>query len=155
KNFAKKLERPLIVVGGLRPDRRKGVLSWLSHQQCPVYAEAGSGLRGCKELSSIELYTGEKLARVSEFDSVLRIGHIPTLRMWRDLEKAHLPVLSISDLPFSGLSRTETKMIPIAPELFSSDVRFQHSQIEDVMARDRRNLNHLEKLIEEFPQSEI
>ena len=50
------------------------------------------------------------------FDSVLRIGGIPTTRLWRNLESSlhHWPVLSFSTLPFSGLARVRERALPLS-----------------------------------------
>jgi 2-succinyl-5-enolpyruvyl-6-hydroxy-3-cyclohexene-1-carboxylate synthase len=41
------------------------------------------------------------------FDCVLRLGNVPTARLWRDLEapSCAIPVVSLGSLPFTGLSR--------------------------------------------------
>lgn len=49
------------------------------------------------------------------FDSVIRIGGIPTTRLWRNLESSlsDWPVLSFSSLPFSGLARLKAPPLPL------------------------------------------
>jgi hypothetical protein len=41
------------------------------------------------------------------FDSVIRIGNVPTLRFWRDLDSSSINVTHYSDLPFAGMTRGE------------------------------------------------
>ena len=76
----------------------------------PIYAEALSGLRESEKLKTIILKSGESflnwLVINKRIDGVIRVGRRPCARFWKDLEKkySHLPVLSISDQNYSGLS---------------------------------------------------
>jgi 2-succinyl-5-enolpyruvyl-6-hydroxy-3-cyclohexene-1-carboxylate synthase len=51
---------------------------------------------------------------LKSYDSVLRIGGVPTHRLWRDLETSAHEVLSISECPFSGLYRSALIHAPLA-----------------------------------------
>lgn len=110
QSFLASVHRPLVILGAIDREDRKTVLDLLVQLQCPVYAEAPSGLRESPELSSLRLTSGETILQKDWYDSVIRLGSVPTTRLWRDLEtkKKHLPVLSMSSLPFSGLSRKST-----------------------------------------------
>lgn len=99
------LRKPLIVVGGLPRSPREAIAKLLRGWQRPVYLESPSGLRGHKELASLEILGAEKSLAKLDYDGVIRIGSVPTLRLWRDLENSYLPVLHFSHLPFSGLPR--------------------------------------------------
>lgn len=149
--FQEKSKRTLILVAGLSPSRRDSVLHWLKRQKCPVYLEGTSGLRGA--LPELELGAAEKTARLMSFDAVVRIGQVPTLRLWRDLEKAQIPVISISDLPFTGLARTDAQMLPLSQSLIR-DIVFTHSEQREVLDRDQNEHQRLLKLLGEFPKSE-
>lgn len=113
RSFFEKAKRPLIVVGGLSQSYRGAVLEWLLQAQQPMILEAHSGLRQNAELSHLKICSGDllfqKMPIRQYFDSVLRIGSVPTLRVWRDLEDKYqdLSVLSVAELPFSGLARQE------------------------------------------------
>jgi 2-succinyl-5-enolpyruvyl-6-hydroxy-3-cyclohexene-1-carboxylate synthase len=148
-DFRKTCQRSLIIVGGVSPSRRELVYSWLKKQKCPVYLEGTSGLRGA--LPEIELMAAEKTARLNSFDSIVRVGQVPTLRLWRDLEKSQTPVISVSDLSFSGLSR-QSSVVSFGPEL--SVTIFEHKQMPSIMAQDRDEHKRLQKLLHQFPQSE-
>jgi 2-succinyl-5-enolpyruvyl-6-hydroxy-3-cyclohexene-1-carboxylate synthase len=82
----------LVILGQLATDKKNEVKALISKYQ--VYHN------NCESLCASFL---EK----NVFTSVVRIGSVPTLRFWRDLEKRFekVPVLSISDLSFSGLAR--------------------------------------------------
>lgn len=111
--FIRTAYSPLVLLGpGVEARKAKPyLLKW----QLPIYAEAGSGLREDSELQHLLLQGGEGFLMqqgvLASFDSVIRIGPVPTVRLWRDLEFAlnHWPVLNFSEQPFSGLSRAETE----------------------------------------------
>lgn len=82
---------------------------------------------------------------------MLRIGGIPTQRLWRDLEdaRAALPVLSLSSLPFSGLGRPSAILdldLPGAVEARAP----QTALVDD----DRRRYEGLVRLLQTEPRSE-
>ena len=108
-------QRPLVVVGALKDAERFAVESFLHRLQAPVYLEALSGLRDSSLLDPWKITVGDQLLRRSAAagyppDGVIRIGGIPTHRLWRDLEdrESEIDVISISSLGFSGLGRTST-----------------------------------------------
>lgn len=105
------LDRPLILVGSLTPEERPLVEKFLLRMNCPVWLESLSGLRGVDSLKSLALKGGDKVLRKAldskSVGSVLRLGGVPTTRIWRDLETdfEDLPVFSISHTDFTGLAR--------------------------------------------------
>ncbi|HEX2120048.1 MAG TPA: thiamine pyrophosphate-binding protein [Thermoanaerobaculia bacterium] len=128
--------RPLVILGGLAPRHHSRVRE-LVH--APVYAEPLSGLREDGTLPLIFAIPR------GEFDSVIRIGNVPTLRFWRDLETMDLPVVHYSDLPFAGLTRGEVHPIESLPRIegpFDFD-------------RDREMRARFEALLDDEPQSEL
>lgn len=98
--FLQKAQRPLIVVSQLKPCDRAAVLPFLQQLNAPLYLEAISGLREEPALQPLRVYK----PKVQEYDAVLRIGGVPTIRLWRDLEDHPREVLSITPYPYSGLS---------------------------------------------------
>lgn len=108
---AKLFKNPLVILSQLSLTQKDQVKSLLLKYQIYHYAETLSGLLGDIALSHLQINNCESfLSSFLEkelFSSVMRIGGVPTLRLWRDLEKklAHVPVLSVSELPFSGLAR--------------------------------------------------
>jgi 2-succinyl-5-enolpyruvyl-6-hydroxy-3-cyclohexene-1-carboxylate synthase len=104
---------PLIVVGALTADQRVSVAAFLRALAAPVYLEALSGLREDKSLEHIRLHCVEHLwqrAALNEYpiDAVLRLGSIPTCRLWRDLDDrmTGCSVLSIDSMPLPGSVRS-------------------------------------------------
>ena len=76
----------LIVIGGLAAQHRERVREFCLRAKRPVYAEALSGLREDEGLDPLLVCNERMLAR-GGFDSVIRIGNVPTLRFWRDLPR--------------------------------------------------------------------
>lgn len=111
-------KRPLVLVGSLKEDERHVVKNFLQTRSGYFLAEAHSGLKG--------FYSGTGMRELPHqfihaknfsqwFDSVIRIGGVPILRLWRDLEHAlsEVPVISYSKMALSGLGREETKSLPV------------------------------------------
>lgn len=140
------LRKPLIIVGGLHPRHRERVREFLLRANAPTYAEALSGLR---EDPSLPLITaGERMIARANFDFVIRIGNVPTLRFWRDLEERDTPVLHFSDLPFTGLTRGEVQPIEALPAI-------EGTRDDEFFARDRERAARFAKILDDEPQSEL
>lgn len=103
--FQAQVQRPVVMVGGLRPEAATRVLPLLKSCGRPLYLEAHSQLRGHPELRENEILAGESALASLDFDGVIRVGSVCTVRTWRDLEKSEKPVIHFSDLPFTGLTR--------------------------------------------------
>lgn len=113
-NFLSQARKPVAIVATLDTlSERTAVRELLLKLKIPVFLEATSGLREDPQLSQYALRSGDQILnwalKNGEMDAVLRIGGIPTVRVWRDLDEATCAakVLSLSRLPFSGLSRGE------------------------------------------------
>lgn len=159
-----KFSRPLIIVGGLSKEHRGTVYECLNQIPVPLYLEAPSGLRGAAGLSACTLQSGasflnEKNFR-AHFNSVLRLGSVPTLRLWRDLDGRlqDVPVLSVNHLPFSGLSREKTPAVgfanffsQISPSLLA---KVDQNYAAEVLDIDRKLTLRLASLLEKWPRSE-
>ncbi len=106
-SFLERASRPLILVGGLADGEREACRNFAIPLGAPVYAEPLSDLREDPTLANLVLRSGEAILGRGGFDAVLRIGNVPAVRFWRDLDEtlASVPVLSVSSLPFPGLGR--------------------------------------------------
>lgn len=108
---ARQFKNPLVILSQIPVSEKEQVKSVLLKYQIYHYAESLSGLMGDSELANLQMNNCESLfgtfLEKEIFSSVIRIGGVPTLRLWRDLEKKYsqVPVLSVSGLPFSGLAR--------------------------------------------------
>ncbi|MDX9731628.1 MAG: 2-succinyl-5-enolpyruvyl-6-hydroxy-3-cyclohexene-1-carboxylic-acid synthase, partial [Bdellovibrionales bacterium] len=112
----------LAIVGRLESGQNE-VAEFLRSHRIPCWVEGVSGLRGDKRLREIELRVGDMfqsqgLTQASalehrnwcargEVAAVLRIGSVPTTRLWRDLDDPRnaTRTFSVSQLRFSGLNR--------------------------------------------------
>src|SRR5207248_3106992 len=120
---------PLIVITADRPARYRG-----------------TGAPQCIEQEGIfGPYAGGCVVHVNgEFDGVIRIGNVPTLRFWRDLDEKFkvLDVVNISALPFPGLSRGDVRPMSAldddvesrpAPRAFFDDDRDKTRRIDAIL----------------------
>ena len=138
----------LVILGGLDRRHRPRVREFCLQLGAPVYAEALSGLREDAELPLIT--SGERMIARGDFDEVIRIGNVPTLRFWRDLDTNALPVTHYSDLPFPGLTRGEMKPIDALPSGHP-----ERSRAISFLDEDRRQLEKFTKILGDEPSSEL
>lgn len=150
--------RPIIILGHLPEVFHKTVRSFLQRMQLPVFAETISGFRGDPELESCLLVSGEKmvekLVEDQVVDSVIRIGGVPTLRFWRDLEEkySHIPALSLSYNYYTGLSRNVTHFADLyCLESVKEGCRLNWETQKRI---DRERRQSMEELFQKFPQAE-
>jgi 2-succinyl-5-enolpyruvyl-6-hydroxy-3-cyclohexene-1-carboxylate synthase len=110
--------RPIVILGGLAARDRDRVRRFVLQLGAPVYAEPLSGLREDPSIARLTITAGERMIARAQPDRVIRIGNIPALRFWRDLDESRreLPVVSYSRLPFAGLSRGEVKALDELPD---------------------------------------
>lgn len=140
------MANPLVIVGGLAPRHRARVREFLLSLNAPVYAEALSGLREDRSLPHIT--AGERMIARGKFDSVIRIGNVPTLRFWRDLDSSDLPVMHYSELPFVGMTRGHVHPLSALPSLHVS-------RDESFFALDREIAAKFHAILDDEPQSEL
>ncbi len=104
-SFCKGTDRLIVLLGELPRAWRDSVEAFLLALGAPVWAEATSGLRESARLCE-QMIRSESLVAGLGPRQVLRIGGVPSLRFWRDLEKrTDIEVLSLSSCDFSGLAR--------------------------------------------------
>jgi len=113
--FFARVRRPLVLVSSLRPHEASALAPWLASLESPLYLEAVSQLRGHPALQRSSLQGGERIlltpACRQACDGVLRIGGVPTPRLWRELETLEQPILHVSGVNLPGLARAE----PVVP----------------------------------------
>ena len=117
---------PLVIAGGL-PDAcdSREALRFCQALGAPVVAEASSGIRG--DLGPLALRSGDAAIQRGfaerVFDSVIRLGDVPSFRVWRDLDLSlPVPVLSVSRKPWRGLTRGVHVQAPPGAPLVPSDL---------------------------------
>jgi 2-succinyl-5-enolpyruvyl-6-hydroxy-3-cyclohexene-1-carboxylate synthase len=141
------MNRPVVILGGLAADDRPRVRNFVLRLGAPVYAEPLSGLREDPAIAHLAVTAGERMIARAKPDSVIRVGNVPTLRFWRDLDESRreLPVVSYSRLPFAGLSRGEVKPLDDLPEMSAP-----------WPATDNRPLTTaINRILDDEPQSEL
>lgn len=142
------MKRPVVILGGLAPRDRERAKQYALRLQAPVYAEPLSGLREDPDLPFIT--AGERMLPRGGFDSVIRIGNVPALRFWRDLDEKsrEVEVININTLPFNGLARgTVLPMRALgddveprpAPQSFFDDDREKASCINAILDGEPRS----------------
>src|SRR5437899_6856325 len=143
-------DRPLVLIGGLAPGDRGRVRAFALLLNAPVFAEPLSGLREDPALAGL-LIRNERMLTRGGFDSVIRIGNVPTLRFWRDLEETQrdLRIIHYSALPFVGLSRGEVRPIGELPNCRP------HPSDDAFFERDRRMATEFDRLLDQEAQSEL
>jgi 2-succinyl-5-enolpyruvyl-6-hydroxy-3-cyclohexene-1-carboxylate synthase len=137
-----------VIIGGLPPHHRERVRAFVQQLNAPTYAEPLSGLREDRALPTLK--SGERVLSRARFETVVRIGSVPTLRFWRDLEESRrdVKVIHFSDLPFTGLTRGELHPIDALP----TDVE---AATNDLAELDAEMAQRFATLLDEQPHSEL
>lgn len=162
-SFLQKSCFPLVVVGEMDHSDREEAIDFLLHLSAPIYAEGISSLREECRLDHLKIKRIEQIWQLSDahgypIDGILRIGGIPTARLWRDLEfkEGEIPVCSISPNPFSGLSWGEVIHTSLSP-FFSWAKTIPKKHVyrdEEWKKADRLAYHHIITLFEEEPLAE-
>ncbi len=139
----------LVLLGALDPAQRSGVRDLLAQWGAPIWADATSGLREAPDLRPWMLQSGERILQTVQPRTVLRIGGVPSLRFWRDLEShPEIEVVHLLHGRFSGLARPSRCLA--SHEWVSVTGKAETNLLE----RDRDSAQRLGQLFEGFPQSE-
>lgn len=153
------LSKPIVIVGALRTVDAMVVQEFLAQHGLPVYAEAQSNLRGLKGLHFLQ--NGDKLlsrlVKDGVFESVLRIGGVPTLRFWRDLEDqlVDLPVVTVSNDSWSGLARS-SELLQGFEHLQNLEIsKPEASSLQKLLKMDSQITEARAQLREKYPRSEV
>ena len=161
RDFLSRVKKPLVILSSLSVQEKQQVYEFLLRWRLPVYAEATSGLREQPSIQSFSLHSGEegvsRLLSQGTFDGIIRIGGVPTLRGWRDLEKKFLliPVLNISGLGFSGLAREKQSAIALSEGLsFLHEYARFPSANEGWKNWDLEKSTQLQNLLQAYPLAE-
>jgi 2-succinyl-5-enolpyruvyl-6-hydroxy-3-cyclohexene-1-carboxylate synthase len=145
-------DRPLVILGGLHGSDRPTVRAFAQKLNAPIYAEPLSGLREDPALAHLVITAGERMIGHGDFDSVIRIGNVPTLRFWRDLDESRrdLPLISFSALPFTGCSRGEVHPLESLPSYLTP-----RGRDEAFFADDRECAAAIAQILDDEPDSEL
>ena len=157
EDFFAGVRNPLVLVSSLTGDEAHDVAPWLASLSSPLYLEAVSQLRGHSNLQEFSLHAGERILSTPECraacDGILRIGGVPTPRLWRELDDDPRPVLHISRTSFPGLAR-EAPVLPLDLFRTMTDVIPSGGNNSALLARDRSIAAATEELLAQEPRSE-
>lgn len=154
---AQLITNPLIILGQIEDESKERVIDFIVKTKAPVYAEALSQLSSIREIQPYLLKSSDvivkKAFKLNLCDSVIRIGGVPTLRFWRDLEQEfkNIPVVNYSELAFTGLSRP-SDLLPVVDLKAQSE--FPEENLNKIKNIDHELSAEKRKLLEQFPQSE-
>lgn len=150
-SFCSQSKSPLVVVSGSFGFPQASIKEILQNLSLPLFIECTSGLKSHPDLREKEIRFPEKMR--DQVDGVIRIGHVPTHRLWRDLESKPLPVLNFNHLPFSGLS-WDSKVWPYEALSLLPSFDFPSRKLEGLVEQDQRFQDQLENSLIQFPLSE-
>ncbi len=145
-------QKPLFILSDTSIDKNK-IIKLIKDKKCYVYAEFISGLLNHVDLKDLQINHMESELKYlffkNQFDAVIRIGSVPTLRLWRDLESElkHVPVININSTSFSGLSRKEN--------VYNLDFdALEFDSLFEVIHESQPRLQLKYELFKKYPQSE-
>ena len=151
---------PIVIAGGLSPEEARRVVPHLVRLGAPIYAEGPSNLSQFSELNSLLLTGGDRIIRTA-FEkawarSVLRVGGVPTLRFWRDLEdrQSQVPVVSVANGEWTGLARPTTHILGLE-NLSSINAVVTDGARTLIHDWDQKQTHQLLGLLERHPRSEV
>lgn len=162
-SIAYNIKRPLILACDLGASHQDSIssmiYSWLirnlervvfevtAQSQVPTQAIGAS-------LSHLSDQFLVQLVKQKHFDCIIRVGGVPTSRLWRDLESqfADLPVFVFAQTQFSGLARKVNAQQSLM-SLTSLDSIFE--ELSDTVKTQVKEQQLLQaKALEKFPKSE-
>jgi 2-succinyl-5-enolpyruvyl-6-hydroxy-3-cyclohexene-1-carboxylate synthase len=171
-HFLQSSRFPLVVVSAIEEEAQNPLVTFLQDYKAPVYLEGVSGLREDPRLRHLRITRTDNLWKAAEkanypIDGILRIGGVPTFRLWRDLEdlSGKVQVCSISDQPFSGLHWGSIQTTPL-DDFFNeymindskNDAKFKVGAVNRDcrrwLAADQEYANKLSDLLHQESQSE-
>jgi 2-succinyl-5-enolpyruvyl-6-hydroxy-3-cyclohexene-1-carboxylate synthase len=152
----KTVDKPVVVLGQLNLQEKQFVLEFLKNKKIPVYAEAHSNVKGVDNIYEISEKTLHSIMDAQMAKSVLRIGGVPTVRLWRDLEKDKIdvPVVSCSNQEFKGLSRPCRHFVGLEQLSTFKVSEFTQQEIDQIIKNEEQNHKHLIQTLQKYPLSE-
>lgn len=150
---------PLVIVSSLDKEKKEETIEFLLRLNCPLILESTSNLREDSRLQHLHIRGTAKLLEWAEsasypIDAVIRIGGVPTLRFWRDLEELPIKVCSISQLPFTGSPKgflLQEELTSLLLKFSYSETYFQKAQIW--LEKDRMYQKKLDQVMINEPNS--
>lgn len=156
-NFIREVKNPLLLISGLKAHEIEPVRLFMKNWPGLVYAESTSGLR--EVLHKNQIQSGDRylreLVKNKKVDALVRVGGVPTARVWRDIEGTDFPVLSLSSLPFAGLSQGGLCQISLSQLTDLKEFFSPSPSISEILETDAFLFAETQKLLDEYPLSEL
>lgn len=160
--FLNEVNYPLAIVSTLKSEDKEAVAQLLIKLGIPAMIEGISGLREDPRLQSISIMRTDKVLEDAKengypVDGVLRIGGIPTHRIWRDLEylQDKMKVCGLSEQPFSGLSWSRLVIQgSIGKNLTGYNPKKRQFVSKGWLAKQKEYQDKLQELFQEEPMAE-
>lgn len=154
ENFLHTSKKPLILIGELKTQEKSFTENLLKDWDGLLYTEPLSSLGFLKN----RLSSGEKILQAAfkkqAIDGILRVGGIPRVRFWRDLEKIRLPVFHLTSPPYyTGLSYHSLSH-PLNPESLKTFLSLASYKGDSLKAFDKKQSKKWSALLKQFPGSE-
>lgn len=155
RDFLIENPKTVVLVSGLKKYEVPLVARFLSEISQPFYIEAtaqmeipaGTERRAIQSEALLSWALKQK-----HISSVLRLGSVPTARIWRDVDLERLPVLSIHSLPFPGVAHgTQLDSLELL-ESFRLAPSFTISP--DLVGKKFESEHILKRLLEKYPKGE-
>lgn len=144
------LQKPFFMVSGLTQNEAP-LVDFLTTIDAPIYIESTAEFLNVKSRVSAESFDIDFIRK--NFDSVIRIGGIPTHKVWRQLEEERgVTVLNFSSLKFPGRSESHVYSIDILKD-FVLRLELSYPEICHT-AISERSLK-VDKIIKKHPQAEM
>ncbi len=165
-----KLHRPLVVLGpGAIPwdqSAQEKLFKFLIQFKSPVLIET-QNYPWPKEVEQLRVVSGERVLKWLDYHAVVRLGGVPTSRLWRDLESTshkNISVISLDSKPFSGLSNGRSLHFDVMDfENFWSQVSLLNNvsrsdwtdqELDEFKKQDLNCAFKVQKLLKKYPRSE-
>lgn len=144
------LEKPFFILSDLS-EYEKPQVDFLLEMNLPFYVESTAEALGFKQRISSEAFD---LNFIKEnFDSVIRVGGVPTHKIWRQLEDdRRMTVLNFSHSKFPGRSNSYVYSLDILKS-FVQRLKLNYSQASFQMLEERSL--KIEEILKKHPKSEM
>jgi 2-succinyl-5-enolpyruvyl-6-hydroxy-3-cyclohexene-1-carboxylate synthase len=158
--LARIADQPVVIAGPMSLKEAEEIRPILEKLGAPIYAEGLSNLRRFSSLQKLFLKSGERIVKElfvkGKALSVIRVGGVPTLRFWRDLEETFqkVPVISLSNSDYTGLSRGVKHTVGFHNAHLLKAEWTQDTRAE-IFRLDHEKYQTLRALLKKYPRSEM
>jgi len=153
-SFLSTVSYPVVVVSYLSKEEKEALVPLLLKLNAPLFLEGISNVREDTRLQKLQIRRVDNFYKTAvecnyPIDGVIRIGGVPTFRFWRDIEELKIPVFSISDRPFKGL--THGSLIQTKLSELQIKKQFSLETAKTWLENDLAYLMKLQELFKEEP----